>query len=475
MIQKVRETIRRYGMFEKGQRVLVAVSGGVDSTVLVHVLRELEELDLELIVCHLNHGLRGAESMRDFRFVKELAEEMGLGFRSRTLGKGELKKIKGRSLQDIARERRRRFLLDLHARLRADRIATGHNLDDQAETVFMRFVKGSGLKGLSGMAPVSGPFARPLIEVKRAEIEEFARNRNIEHVTDSTNLDTRYLRNRLRIKVLPLVRGLLNPAINETIARTAALLRRDEDYLGKRAEKAFNDVLKRRTRDAVVLDRPGLLEIHEALRIRIFLMAVEALKGSDRDIYSPHMEAFLKILSSPRPNAAVRLPHGLSIVRCYDEVSVTASRPRAPRAFDVELEVPGSTVLEGAGISFITGVLDSVPRFEGKDRCVAYFDLDSLKQPLRVRTFKPGDRMRPLGMKGRKKLKDIFMEKRIPPGLRRTIPLLCAGEKILWAVGVRQSEDCKVKKSTKRVLRVECRGLEISGRQGGCEEAQDLI
>ncbi len=464
MIDKVRETIRRYGMFEEGHRVLVAVSGGVDSTVLLHVLKELGELNLELIVCHLNHGLRGAESRRDFQFVKSLAEELGLSFRGRTLREGELKRVKGRSLQDLAREKRRAFLLDLHARLRAHRIALGHNLDDQAETVFMRFVRGSGLKGLSGMDPVCGPFVRPLIEVKRSEIEDFARKRNIAHVTDSTNLDTRYLRNRLRLKVLPLVREQLNPSITETIARTAELLGRDEDYLCKRAQKVFNDVVKRRTQETVVLDRPGLLDVHEALGLRAFLMAVQLLKGSDRDIYSVHMESFLKILSSPRPNATLRLPGGTFLVRSYDEILVTTKRPGGTETFEVTLEVPGRTVLQGAGISFTTSVLDSVPDLEGAGESVAYFDFDSIEKPLRVRTFRPGDRMRPLGMKGRKKLKDIFIEKRVPLYKRRTIPLLCSGDKIIWAVGVRQSEDCKVRSTTKRVLRVECSTLKTGAK-----------
>src|SRR3989304_3812799 len=240
MLDKAIDTIRKYGMLKKGDIVCVAVSGGVDSTVLLHLLNLLRDsLSLTLIVCHLNHNLRGKESERDFRFVKRMAGNLNLPFEGKKLFVKEVKSRRGESLQQWARGKRLKFLKDAAKKHRAKKIALGHNLNDQAETVLMRLIKGSGTSGLAGMAPVREAFIRPLIETQREDIERYAIKNNLKYAVDSTNRSLKYLRNRIRLELIPFIEKQYNPNIIETLARTAPALGQEADCLEKKAGKNF--------------------------------------------------------------------------------------------------------------------------------------------------------------------------------------------------------------------------------------------
>ncbi len=459
MIDRVRETIRRYGMFRSGDTVCVAVSGGVDSTVLLDILVRLSgELSLDLVVCHLNHGLRGEESARDEGFVRGLAEDLGLVFEAGRLDPREAADRRRESVQEWARKRRMAFLEGAARRYGATRIALGHNRDDQAETVLMRMIRGSALKGLGGMAPSCGRLVRPLIEVSREEIERYARERGLAHVEDSSNSSTKYLRNRIRHEIVPFLQKGYNPNINETLARSASVLRRDEDFLEREAERAFEEVVTASDHGAVSLDRKRLLALHDAISSRVFLSALRKLEGAaPAHVYTPQVETFFNLLRSERPNLTVKLREGLYLKREYDALVLAAGSPEEKEWTDLdrEIKVPGITEVPELGLRLSTEVLRYRPRSLKVGAGTAYFDFESVSEPLLLRTFRPGDRMRPLGMKGSKKLKDIFIDAKIPLSDRRGVPLLVSGGRIIWAVGVRQSEYSKVADGTKRVLRVD--------------------
>src|SRR3972149_768595 len=256
MIDKVRETIKKYGMLKKGDIVCVAVAGGVDSTVLLHLLNLLRDsLSLTLIVCHLNHNLRGKESERDFRFVKRMAGNLNLPFEGKKLFVKEVKSRRGESLQQWARGKRLKFLKDAAKKHGAKKIALGHNLNDQAETVLMRLIKGSGTSGLAGMAPVREAFIRPLIETPREDIERYAIKNNLKYAVDSTNRTLKYLRNRVRLELIPFIEKQYNPNIIETLARTGAVLRKDAGCLAKEAAKNFPRVVTRTEKRRISMDR----------------------------------------------------------------------------------------------------------------------------------------------------------------------------------------------------------------------------
>jgi tRNA(Ile)-lysidine synthase len=450
MLEKVRKTISRYRMLRRGDTVCVATSGGVDSAVLLHVLCSLaDELGLKLVVCHLNHGLRGKESERDFNFVKKSAQRLELPFEGKTLGEGETRKG---SLQDWARKKRYEFLEEASAKYGARKVALGHTLDDQAETVLMRFIKGSGTTGLSGMASVRGIYIRPLLETTREEIERYAHDKGIKYVIDSTNKSKKYLRNRLRLDLIPLIERDFNSSIKETLARTASVLARDDEFIRAEAERAIAGLIKKRNSNEITLDRKGLMGLNEALAVRVFLKAA-SIVGSLSGLYTPHVDSFLTLVKAKRPNATANLPGGLYLKRVYDDITLSTKGLDEPLPFDTELAVPGLTRVDGTGLRLRVSVLKKRPvRLEKTG--TAYFDYDALLKPLRVRSFRAGDRMRPMGMEGHKKLKDIFIYARVPRAERLNIPLVESGGKLIWAVGLRQAEEFKVTRSTKRILKI---------------------
>jgi len=463
LLLRCRETIRANRMIANGETVIAAVSGGVDSMVMLHVLCALRhEYAIRIVVCHLDHALRGSESGRDYSFVKDAAAGLGLRFAGRRLEPGWMNGAPG-SVQEAARRERLGFLEETASRLGASSVALGHTLDDQAETVLMRMIKGSALSGLAGMAPVRGIFIRPLIAVTRDEVERVAGARGIPSVIDSSNLTDKYLRNDLRHNLMSLIRERYNPGIAQTLSRTAALLSADEEFIRLSAERVWRSSVLERSASEVVLDRRRLLRCHNAVLSRIFLMATGCF-SAESDIYSNHVMSFIKVVRGGKPDARLSLP-GLWLRREYERIMLGDSAPQAASPFCEALRVPGETRVPGAGCVFSSAVLKRPPRSFQADPAVAYFDYDSLEMPVTIRPMAPGDRMVPLGMSGSKKLKEIFIEQKVPRGARARVPVLFSGGEALWAPMLRQSGRFGVGASTRRVLRIRCTGLSAPWRE----------
>ncbi len=453
IIKKIKDTIRKHGMLEKGDTVIAGVSGGVDSMVLLHALNRIREnFDLTLVVCHLNHGLRGKESDRDFRFVKKACADLRLRLEGKRLKAGELRRQNG-SLQESARIKRYKFLEDTAKKHSAEKIALGHTIDDQAETVLMRFINGSSVTGLTGIPPVRGPFIRPLIEVKKKELERFAKEEGIRHVEDSSNLSPKYLRNDLRLNLIPVIKKY-NPNLTETLARTASVLSDDDECLDNLARGVMPGIIIKKRKTALVLDRVKLTKLHKAIAARVFLSAYEILNKRSH-AYNVHIRSFLNIVTGKSASSSISLPDGLRVIREYDRVIISTQLPKEIKPFDKTVNVPGITKLRGTGYELKATILDKPPGTFSDDGKIAYFDYTAIKGPISVRTMKPGDRMTPFGMKGSKKLKEILIEKKIPRLQRAEVPLLYSGKNILWAVCVRQSELFKVERNTKKILKIE--------------------
>lgn len=460
MIKKLRDTIKRYRMCDAGDTVAVAVSGGADSVVLLHALTEVAKgFALKLVVCHLNHNLRGAESERDLAFVRGLSKRLGLRFVGARLKAGEISGMKGASIQAAARVKRYEFFEAVARRHKARKIALGHTLDDQAETVVMRLMKGSSLKGLSGIPPVRGPFIRPLIETSREEIEGFAEANGIEYVVDSSNLSDKYLRNDIRRNLMPLIRKEYNPNIAATLSRLATALRLDDEYMDACAGAGLEKALASTGRNSVAIDCTALSRLHPALVNRAFLIAVRSLGPDDEDWFaSVHIDSFRALVSGERPNASIDLPGGLRAVREYGRVVITADAKKTQRRSLRTLKVPGTTVIRDAGYAFTAEVVEKAPRILDRGGWSACFDYGAVVEAggVRIRRMEPGDRMAPMGMKGRKKLKDIFIDAKVPRERRAVTPVFVAGREIIWVAGLRQSELFKVGRATERVLRIAC-------------------
>jgi tRNA(Ile)-lysidine synthase len=310
IINKVKDTIKKYNLINKNDKILVGVSGGPDSVALLYLLNKLKkEFKLTLHIAHLDHMLR-KDSYRDAEFVKRLAERLNIPSTIRQVNVKELAK-KG-SLEEIARNARLAFLFKVAKDVNADKIALGHNLDDQAETVLMRIIRGTGLYGLSGILPkrnIAGyEIIRPLLEVKRKDIEAFLKRKAIEPCIDMSNLENIYFRNRIRNKLLPLLEKEYNKNIKEVLANMAESLGYDYDYLVKAGNRAG-----RQMRTKINLKK--LSRLHPALQRIIFRYAIASLKGNTRRITFQHIKEIEDLLLNRPINSIVDLPQRVSVVK----------------------------------------------------------------------------------------------------------------------------------------------------------------
>lgn len=445
--EKVEKTIVDLGMIRAGERVGVGVSGGVDSMVLLDLLWDLRaKWDLELVVLHLDHGIRGEEAERDRRFVEAEAERRGLPFYWDRADAPSHAKEKGLSPEQAAREVRYRFFEEARCRLGLDRIALGHTADDQVETVLMALLRGSGLKGLKGIPPVRGIYIRPLIRAWRREVEEYAVQRGIRWVLDSTNLERGLLRNRIRSELLPVLETF-NPRVRERILEMAEILREEDEALGLLAEERLKSLASPGPW-GIRVDLKGLRGLPPGLRKRVLAMAFSSLAG--RDLPYRHRLA-LDALIEGRREGEIGLRGGLW-ARREGEGLIIGPRPEPTGISERPLEVPGETYLEEVGIKIEAQILEGPPSGPFSPE-MAYLDLEKVALPLTLRSPRKGDWFIPSGMKGRKKLQDFFVDHKVPRHQRPSVPVVVTGKgEICWVAGIRVDERFRATPETKKTL-----------------------
>lgn len=451
--ESVRRTISRERLIDSGDRILVGVSGGLDSSTLLYCLHRLKDtLSIELGVAHVNHQLRGAESERDEAFVRNLAERFSLPFH---LHKADVKNIgrkAGMSVQHAGRDVRYAFFSRLAQSEGYGKIAIAHNKDDQVETFLLRVVKGTGLNGLSSIPIKRGPIIRPFLSVYRSEIAAYAASQGIVHVEDSSNLKDTYERNFLRHRVAPLLEQI-NPRFREKVL----LLLADITALDADFDRDAEDFLVHHASGNGVEFRVSLgalKDLHGETRFRVVSRLLARLEPGFIALRE-HFGLVEKSLSSVRPNTAAILPHNIRVVRVYDEALFT-KKPAVKPILEVFKVQAGANAFPPLGVEFDVSLHEKKPEGFGEDRTSVILDAD-LTGPLTVRTFRNGDRFIPLGMKDQIKLKDYFISKKIPREQRRQIPLLLSGGDIAWVVGERIDERFKVTPGTVRFLRITAR------------------
>jgi len=449
LIARVRRTIDERELVKSGDRVLLAVSGGPDSLAMLHVLARLTRpLSLELHVAHFDHRLRDG-SNRDAAFVVRHAARLDLPV---TVGAAETtERVPGRSPEEDARIKRKRFLDETAAGLDATRIAVAHTRDDQAETVLMRFLQGTGTRGLAGIDPRRWYYIRPLIDASRAQVEAFCRALRLRPRLDPTNEDPAFLRNALRHETIPYLRATINDRLPEALARMTDVMRDEDAYLDQRA--AEGAPISWEGEDA----RLGLDELR-ALPPALQRRALRLLSWSHNGHYpnAERTEAARILALDGRTGDRVELSGGLSVWLGYGFLLIGRSRPSSPEPSPVALDVPGPTELSQWGLGVRSWITTEPPGTWPDGRTVCVLDADRTESPLRMRRARSGDRFRPLGMARSKKVSDFFTDERIPRDRRSRIPLLVdAGDRIAWIVGHRISDTCKVTTRTKRCLWIE--------------------
>lgn len=435
----------------------MGVSAGIDSMVLLHLLCACRRgYDLSLIVAYVNHGLRPGESEKEAELVQKEAGRLGLPFEYGVFEVKEFQRTRGFSLQDAARRIRFRFFNDLLEKYDGEKIALGHNADDQVETVLLRLIRGSGLKGLKGMLPIrEGRVIRPLLETWRREIELFAEQNKIPFLQDSSNLKEGYLRNRIRLTLIPFIERNYQSNFKRVLLRTSAILREEDDYLEREGEQAYHKI---------VYENGGILSfkfsdfkpLHRTIQRRVvqkMLRRICSGEMEDGDWFEG--ESIDSKLRNPPPSFVSELPFGISLEKRYDLVFLAKRKPKPIPPFEVELVAPGRTLIQEIGREMVVEVIDRNDLLgEMVSPDLAHLDYEHLQFPLKVRNFRPGDRFDPLGAKGTQKLKEFFIDHKIPRMDRPGIPLLLSGEKIAWVVGHRIGERFKITPTTHKILRI---------------------
>jgi tRNA(Ile)-lysidine synthase len=489
VLKQVRRTIADHNLLECGDGIVVGVSGGPDSLCLLHVLLRLREVyDLRLQVAHLHHGARGADADTDAKFVSGLATEWGLPVAIEYQDVPALAREHGLAFEEAARRVRYAFLAQVAKKTGARRIAVGHNADDQAETVLMHFLRGSGPAGLRGMLPATPitdyrmlePFekrdscivrpascviVRPLLDVPRVDIECYCTEHCLEPRFDRSNLDTTYFRNRLRYELLPLLETY-NPNVRARLRHTAIVVAADCELLKQLQEQAWGDTVQEEQAAAVVFDRAAWRALPVALQRSVLRRAVYLLRKSLRDVDFCHVEDARRVGLSGETGAQATLPSGLVLSVGYNALIVgdegdAGPPPDEPLLWQDEpllVQVPGAMPLPQSDWALRAELLerwDLEQIADNPDPWTAYLDMDALAGPLMLRRRRRGDRFRPQGMAGHSvKLSAFLINRKIPRAWRDHVPLLVAGDEIVWVCGRRVGGGVEVRASVQKVARL---------------------
>lgn len=455
-IAKVARTIEENRMIERGEGVVVGVSGGPDSVALLHLLsRWRETWSLKLMVAHCNHGLRGEESERDEAFVRKISGLWGIPFETKRFDCENLKKKWRLSTQETARRVRYDFFYEIAGRYRFQKIALAHHKDDQVESVLIALIRGSGSRGLSGIPYKRNKgIIRPLMETRKEEILEYLGDNALDYVEDRTNKELSYLRNKIRHILVPLIRQW-NPRLEEGITRFSLLQKRDEDFLCQMAQEAFQKVSVFEKDKTIGCDLESLSSLHPSIKGRLIRYCLERMTSAGLwGISFSHVEAILGLAEKGATGSQIHLPRDIVVEKGYQQLIFKIDKKEMAGDFCYSVSIPGDCLIPEAGLRIVFDILDRPGSFDldpGNE--ITYLNATIVQSPIYVRSFRPGDRFRPLGLGGSKKLKDFFIDEKIPRAKRKTIPILAANNEIVWVVGWRIDERFKVSRFTKQMLR----------------------
>ena len=432
----------------KAHNVLVAVSGGVDSVVLLHCLCQLrQQLSLRLKVIHLNHNIR-RESTADADFVRDLCLQLQVECEIESYDVPRLAQEQKVSLEMAGRNARRQLFQRAAKKSNCDLVALAHHQDDQIETFMLRLVRGSGVAGLASMKVLNDNLWRPLLHCSRAQIVDYAKHNNLSWVEDASNADPVYLRNRIRHKILPLLKDI-NPGFNVLTAGLIDQLQQDSDYWNVFVVENFGRFVVS-VSDGLRLNRQALVDSHETVRVRIIREALKRVRKDLSGIENKHIQAIIDLLLLGPSQGQLDLP-GCWVARRYETLWLRDLAPEVLPDYNKVMPLPGVVVLpDGRHLcsSFACHI-------QGESKLVAEFNLQQIQLPLTIRSWRPGDRFHPQGMTGRKKVKDYLGDAKVEKEDRQRLLVLAAGEEILWLIGQRRSALAGVDGHCQQILRVE--------------------
>ena len=445
---------RREGLFTTGDRVLVAVSGGPDSVALLHLLVRLAPgLGLDLGVAHFDHGLRGEDSRADAGFVADLARRLGLPCHQ---GCGQVRDAARRdkvSPQMAARKLRLQFLQNTRRHHGYAKVALGHTADDQVELFWLRLLRGAGLEGLKGMWPATPEgLVRPLLAVGKAVLLAWLEQEALPYRLDASNLSRAYLRNRVRLDLLPFLTRGYNPRLAQTIWRTQSLLQDDERLLARDTALAWDRVARRLADDCFALDLNRFFSLEPALQRRVLRAGVARL-GADLSLTASQVASLLALAGSERSGGQISLGENVQVARAGAVLHIMAALPDPPRE-DSRLPECPATVDSPAGWRWQMSRRAHRSGDPWPPPEAAWLNPARVSLPLTARHWQPGDRFWPQGAPGPKKLQDFLVDAKIPRWLRPHIPLVAAAGEIVWVAGVRIADPVKLLPDCREMLEI---------------------
>ncbi|NLN42380.1 MAG: tRNA lysidine(34) synthetase TilS [Clostridiales bacterium] len=462
MIERVLEYIRKHNMLEPGHKVVVGVSGGADSLALIHILGRIKKyIPLTLFVAHVNHGLRGEAAREDADFVEAMAKEWGYKFFLKEAKVSKLAKEWGVSEEEAGRKVRYDFFKEVLDEVGGHRIALAHHRDDQAETILHNIIRGTGLAGLSGIKPVRDEiFIRPLLEISRKEIEDYCHQNGLKYRIDHTNEEIIYTRNRIRHMVIPMIEEHFNPNFSSSLVRMGDILREEEDFLANYTNKVFGKIAKHKNNE-VKISLLDFIMCHKAIQARVIRHGLEFLKKDLVGIEQVHIEGVLNLALNSNVGSILNLPNDIMARKDYDYLVLSLGKTTKGKDFVpvpdflYELPIPGKVLIPELGVEISAQLEEKSTVLNKGNKCI-YIDAEAVQgDKLYVRNRRNGDRFKPLGMKGTKKLKDFFIDNKISRYKRDSIPLVVDRYNIIWVVGHQISQDYRVTKDTNRLLKLE--------------------
>jgi tRNA(Ile)-lysidine synthase len=459
--EEVRKTIQKFEMLRAGEHVLVGVSGGADSMALLHVLTRIApDMGLTLTAAHLNHGVRGAESDADQEFVAETCRRLGVRLVAERARFGST----GANFEERARRARYDFLRRTAIEAPAHKIAVGHTMNDQAETVLLRLFRGSGADGLSAIHPVvDGTLVRPLLYCTRDQVITYLRSAGATWREDASNQDISYRRNRIRHELIPLLARHYNSGIVRTLAREADLSRETAGFLNRSARIEYTRLLRRSRPGEVTLDVPELRITDPALRKWVIRQALRDASGSIAGIAAGHIESVLRLLKKDAGGRTIQLPGGRTVSQEFETLRICSAPPRDTSPFSYALPVPGECKIQEAALSISATVLDGCCKL-GDPKRQAVLDAESVPGRLTVRSRQPGDRY---GGPTHRKVKKMLIDAHIPRADRDLLPMVVFGDSVVWVPGFRPAKSFAVQPNSSRCIVLEARKSNHKDREDG--------
>ncbi len=454
MFEKAYDTVKKYNMLQKNDVVVIGISGGADSVSLFHFLYEIrKEYSLKLVGVHIHHGIRGQEADRDAEYVRELCNKYNVDFELFKYDiHSEAKKMKLTD-EEAGRKIRYEVFNSVLEKYGSGKIAVAHNMNDQAETLLMRICRGTGLKGLTGILPVRDNIIRPLIECSRESIEEYCEINHLQYQKDYTNEMDIYTRNKIRLKLIPMIKENLNPSIISVLSRMREMLQDEEDYIEIQAKQAYEECLNLKNKDMVSINIEKINKYHKVIQKRIIRFALQELRADLHDIEFAHIKDILDLMTKST-GKTINLTDGIMVRKQYENLEFYLKKEEGIfKGFSYDLKTTDEEIeISEAGLVIKTFLNEKNFNKENFNNVYTkFFDCDKIIGNLKIRTRISGDKIYLKGI-GTKKLKDFFIDIKLPREQRNQVPIVAVGNEVIWIVGYKVNEKFTADKNTKKIL-----------------------